>query len=80
MEQERQLYINELSPEEKEILQLATMLKKMGKDPIKVLKLAIDAGATFEKVANFGKEAKNYIKQQWHSFEREFKKAKDEDS
>ncbi|MCP4110043.1 MAG: hypothetical protein GY749_31735 [Desulfobacteraceae bacterium] len=65
MSQEKTPYINELSPEEKEILELAGRVRSRGHDPVKILKAYLDARETVEKV---GKQTSGFLRKQWEAF------------
>lgn len=65
MSEKKTLYVDELSPEEKELLEIAEKIRKNGQDPVRILKFYTDAQGTVEKV---GKETGGFLRKQWEAF------------
>jgi len=77
MGEEEYIYVENLSEDEKEILRLSRELRRMGRDPVKVLKLLVETGDKIDKSFSIGKFVSGYFKKQWELSKHEFKKAKD---
>ncbi len=77
MGEEEYIYVENLSEDEKEILRLSRELRRMGRDPVKVLKLLVETGDKIDKSFSIGKFVSGYFKRQWELSKHEFKKAKD---
>jgi hypothetical protein len=77
MGEEEYIYAEKLSDDEKEILRLSRQLRRMGKDPVKILNLLVETGDKLDKSFSIGKFVSGYFKRQWELSKHEFKKAKD---
>lgn len=77
MGEEEYIYAEKLSDDEKEVLRLSRQLRRMGKDPVKILKLLVETGDKIDKSFSVGKFVSGYFKKQWELSKHEFKKAKD---
>lgn len=77
MGEEEYIYVENLSEDEKEILRLSRKLRKMGKDPVKILKLLVETGDKIDISFSIGKFVSGYFKRQWELSKHEFKKARD---
>jgi hypothetical protein len=78
MADDRYIYTEKLSEEEQEVLRLSRKLRRMGKDPVKLLNALVETGEKIEKPFSIGKNVGAYFKQQWERSKEEFRKGKDE--
>ncbi len=78
MTEERYIYTEKLSGEEQEVLRLSRELRRMGKDPVKILKMLVETGEKIEKPFSIGKTIGARFKKQWEMTKEEFRKGRDE--
>ncbi len=78
MAEDHYIYTEKLSEEEKEVLRLSRQLRKMGKDPVRILKALVETGEKIEKPFSIGKKYGNYFKKQWELSKQAFKDGKNE--
>ncbi len=78
MGEDHYIYAEKLSDEEREILHLGRKLRAMGKDPVKILRLVVEAGGKIEKPLSMGKTIGGFFKKQWETSKTEFKRGMDE--
>lgn len=78
MTEDQYIYTEKLSGEEQEILRLSRQLRRMGKDPVKILKMLVETGEKIEKPFSIGKTIGAHFKKQWEMTKEEFRKGKNE--
>ena len=78
MADDQYIYTEKLSEEEQEVLRLSRKLRRMGKDPVKLLKALVEAGEKIEKPVSIGKNLGAYFKKQWALSKEEFRKGREE--
>ena len=67
------VYVDELSPEEKELLETGKKIRDAGHDPVKILNYYIEAQGNIKKAAELGKQAQGFFLKQWEAFGTAFK-------
>ncbi|RLC00253.1 MAG: hypothetical protein DRI57_32540 [Deltaproteobacteria bacterium] len=72
-EEENITYVNGLSPQEKELLEVGKKVWDAGQDPVKILNYVLEARGTVGKAAEIGKQAQGFVLKQWQEFEKAFK-------
>ena len=78
MTEDQYIYTEKLSGEEQEILRLSRQLRRMGKDPVKIMKMLVETGEKIEKPFSLGKTIGAHFKKQWETTKEEFRKGRDE--
>lgn len=76
MTEEKNLYIDELSPEEKELLEIGKKIRDGGQNPVNILKYFLELQETLKKTADMGKQAQGFLMKKWKEFEKNFKEEK----
>ncbi len=68
------LHADELTPEQKELLEAGEKIREMGHDPVRILEFFLNANDTVEKAVEMGKHAGDFLRRQWEEFEKASKK------
>ncbi len=76
MEKEEIVYINEISPEEKRLLDAGRKVRDLGYDPVRLLNLFLDAQGTVKKAATVGKNAETFFRKQMDAFKKGYDEKK----
>ncbi|MDM8525479.1 hypothetical protein QUF80_19090 [Desulfococcaceae bacterium HSG8] len=76
---ESAIYIDDLSSEEKELLDMGKKIRDAGHDPVKVLGYYMEAQGTFKKAVDLGKQAHEFFFKQWEELEKGFKEKVDKE-
>lgn len=66
------VYVDELSSEEKGLLETAKKVRDAGHDPVKILNYYLEAQKNVKKAAELGKQAQGFLLKQWETFEKSF--------
>ncbi len=78
MDQDTYIYVTELSDEEKQILALCRTLRRMGKDPVAVLRLAAAAGRKVEASRALAGGLKTRARNRWRVLADAYRAGRDE--
>ncbi|MDM8552697.1 hypothetical protein QUF72_21630 [Desulfobacterales bacterium HSG2] len=73
MDEKKAVYIIELSPEERELLETGKKVRDAGHDPVKVLNYYLEAQRNVKKAAELGKQAQGFLLKHWEAFEEALK-------
>lgn len=76
MSEEKNLYVDELSSEEKELLEIGKKIRDGGQNPVNILKYFLELQGTLKKTAEMGKQAQDFFMKKWEEFEKNFKEGK----
>ncbi len=73
MDENETFYVNDLSPEERELLEIGRKIRDAGQDPVRILNYYLEARGTATKAAELGKQAQGFFLKRWEELEKAFK-------